>query len=206
MDPISSSLMLFSATVSHGKKQLLRGKAWSQLKGQRSYRKIGKAKGKFRVLLSFGWGWNEGRPMWGHARHQDTHKRNRKGRKKNGLVQSPNQVTCWFSPVMCSPDLQAMSTSFSKSVWKTENREDGVKRGWWRAGKLGKCKISTLLVRWAQPLPAEWRGEVGLGFSNMENTPHFSTCWLLNFTTDKAGTLIFSCSSTHPFTHFWAED
>lgn len=31
-----------------------------------------------------------------------------------------------FSPVMCSPDLQAISTSFSKSVWKTEKTEGGA--------------------------------------------------------------------------------
>lgn len=126
------------------KKPILQRQGLISVKRPKELQENRKSKGRIRALFSFGQGWKERQPPWGHARHRDTHKGNRKG-KKNGLVQSPNQVTCWFSPVMCSPDLQAMSTSFSKSVWKTENTEGVVKRGWWRTGKPGKCKTPTLI-------------------------------------------------------------
>lgn len=73
---------------------------------------------------------------------------------------------------------------------------------------LENAKTSLKLVRWAQPLPGEWRREVLLGFSYKENTtPHFSTWWLLNFITDKAGKLLFKWgSSAHPFIYSWAAD
>lgn len=158
------------------------------------------------MLFSFGRGWKErkGNPMWGHARHQDTHKVKKKKGGKNGLVQSPNQVTCWFSPVMCSPDLQAMSTSFSKSVWKTENTEDVVNKGWWRTGKPGKCKTPTWIseVGTAFARRVEERGFAWI-FKHGKHTMFFPPVgfWILSLIKLELWFL-----SAHPFTYSWAAD
>lgn len=139
MDPISSSLMLFSATVT-GQKAIPQRQGLISVKRPKELQGNRKSYGRIRGVAFF-WVERKGNP-WEDMQGTKTHTKETE-RGENGLVQSPNQVTCWFSPVMCSPDLQAMSTSFSKSVWKTENTEDVVKRGWWRTGKLGKCENLT---------------------------------------------------------------